>query len=130
MKTVSANILSSHLRPLCSRDNHAMKYEFGGSRANTGDYASYHCGYVGCSVRYNLTHGYYMLMGMPGHTYTVDEPGVNTVKCPRHNQWLYRRENIDAEPGVRWSCGVEVCDYGYAANTKGQNLVKAFAMSA
>lgn len=117
MKIVSADVLSSHLRPFCPRDNHVMKYESGGSRANVGDRASYHCGYVGCSVRYNSADGYYMLMGMPGHTYAVDEPGVNTVKCPRHDQWLYRREKIDAEPGVRWCCGVEGCDYGYDAKT-------------
>ena len=119
MTIVSADVLSSHLRPLCSRDNHVMKYESGGSRANTGDRASYHCGYAGCSVRYNSTHGYYMLMGMPGHTYAVDEPGVNTLKCPIHGRWLYRRKNIDTEPGVRWCCGVEGCDYGYDAKTKG-----------
>jgi hypothetical protein len=109
--TASSHALSTHLRPLCSRDNHVMKYESGGSRANTGDRDSYHCGYVGCSVRYNSTDGYYMLMGIPNHTYTIDEPGINTLKCPRHGHWLYRRENIDAEPGVGWSCGVEGCDY-------------------
>jgi len=32
---------------------------------------------------------------------------------------LYRRESIDAEPGVRWCCGIEGCDYGYDASTKG-----------
>jgi len=60
-----------------------------------------------------------MLIGMPGHANPVDEPGVNTVRCPRHDHWLYRRQKIDAERGVRWSCGVEGCDYGYDANTKG-----------
>ena len=115
----SADVLSSHLKPLCSRDNHVMKYESGGSRANTGKQASYHCGLVGCSARYNSTDGYYMLVGMPDHANAVDEPGVNTVKCPIHGRWLYRRENIEAEPGVRWFCGVEGCDYGYNANTKG-----------
>jgi hypothetical protein len=61
-----------------------------------------------------------MLIGMPDHANAVDEPGVNTVKCPIHGRWLYRRENIEAEPGVRWFCGVEGCDYGYNANTKGR----------
>jgi hypothetical protein len=119
MTIASVDVLSGHLKPLCPRDNHVMKYESGRSRANTGDRHSYHCGYAGCSVRYNSSDGYYMLMGMPGHTYAVNEPGVNTVKCPNHNHWLYRRKNIDAEPGVHWSCGVEGCDYGYDANTKG-----------
>lgn len=119
MIVASVDVLSRHLKPLCSRDNHVMKYQSGGSRSNTGDRASYHCGFVGCSVRYNSTDGYYMLIGMPGHANAVDEPGVNTARCPIHGRWLYRRESIDAEPGARWSCGIEGCDYGYDANTKG-----------
>jgi hypothetical protein len=119
MTIASADVLSSHLRPLCSRDNHVMKYESRGSWSNAGNQASYHCGFEGCSVRYNSTDGYYMLIGMPGHANPVDEPGVNTVKCPRHDHWLYRRQKIDAERSVRWSCGVEGCDYGYDADTKG-----------
>jgi hypothetical protein len=119
MMNSSINVLSGHLKPLCSRDSHVMKYELGGSRANSGHLASYHCGSVGCSVRYNSIFGYYMLIGMPGHAYPVDEPGVNTMKCPIHGHWLYRRKNIDAEPRIRWFCGVEDCHYGYLANTKG-----------
>jgi hypothetical protein len=119
MMNSSVDVLSGHLKPLCSRDNRVMKYESGGSRANTGNQASYHCGWIGCSVRYNSTDGYYMLVGMPDHANAVDEPGVNTVKCPIHGRWLYRRENIETEPGVRWFCGVEGCDYGYITNTKG-----------
>ena len=112
MTIASAEVLSSHLRPLCTRDNHVMKYESGSSRANTGQLASYHCGSVGCSVRYNSTEGYYTLMGIAGHAYPVDEPGVNTVKCPIHGRWLYRRENNGAEPRVRWFCSVEGCKNG------------------
>jgi hypothetical protein len=52
MTIVSADVLSGHLKPLCPRDNHVMNYEPGNSRANTGDLASYHCGYAGCSVQY------------------------------------------------------------------------------
>ena len=113
------NVLSSQLKPLCSRDNHVMNYEVGGSRANSGNLASYHCGSIGCSVRYNSTDGYFMLIGVPRHAYAVDEPGVNTLKCPIHGRWLYRRENIDAEPRVRWFCDVEGCHYGYTVNAKG-----------
>jgi hypothetical protein len=119
MTIASADVLSSHLRPLCSRDNHVMKYESRGSWSNAENQTSYHCGFEGCSVRYNSTDGYYMLIGMPDHANPVDEPGVNTVKCPRHGHWLYRRQKIDAERGVRWSCGVEGCDYGDDADTKG-----------
>jgi hypothetical protein len=79
MMISSGNVLNRQLKPLCSRDNHVMKYESGGSRANTGHLASYHCGSVGCSVRYNSTDGYYMLIGMAGHAYAVDEPGVRSA---------------------------------------------------
>ena len=119
MTIASANTLGRRLKPLCPRDNHVMKYESGRTRANIGDHSSYHCGYVGCSVRYNSDQGYYTLMGTPSHTYDVDEPGVNTLKCPRHEHWLYRQENSDAKLGARWRCGVEGCDYVYDASTKG-----------
>jgi hypothetical protein len=52
-----------------------------------------------------------MLIGMPDHANAIDEPGVNTARCPIHGSWLYRREDIEAEAGVRWVCGVEGCDY-------------------
>jgi hypothetical protein len=115
----SENVLIGQLKPLCSRDNHVMKYERGGSRANAGHSASYHYGSTGCSVRYSPTAGYYSLIGIPGHAYAVDEPGINTMKCPTHDRWLYRRKNIDDEQRVRWACGVEDCHHGDIINTKG-----------
>jgi hypothetical protein len=55
MMNSSVDVLSSQLKPLCSRDNHVMKYESGRSRANTGNQASYHCGSGGfrgaCNIR-------------------------------------------------------------------------------
>lgn len=119
MIVTSADVLSRHLKPLCSRDNHVMKYESAGSKANTGDQASYHC-VTGCSVRYSSTDGYYMLIGMPDHANAVDEPGVNTARCPIHGSWLHRREDIGA--GVRWLCGVEGCDYRYSENRKADRV--------
>jgi len=86
VKIVSADVLSSHLRPLCSRDNHVMKYESGDSRANTGDRTSYHCGYAGCGVRYNSTDGFHMLMEMSGQTYAVDEPEGAGAQSSDHQQ--------------------------------------------
>jgi hypothetical protein len=83
MTIASADVLSSHLRPLCSRDNHVMKSEPGRSWSNAENQASYHCGFQGCSVRYNSIDGYYKLIGMPNHANPLDEPGVNTAKCPR-----------------------------------------------
>jgi hypothetical protein len=119
MNRVLTDLLSSGLRPLCSRDNHIMKYESGGSRANTASEASYHCSFRGCSVRYDSAEGYFTLMAMPGQTYVVDEPGANTERCPKHNRWLYRGEDIDAQHGVHWRCGIEGCDYVHLAKTKG-----------
>ena len=118
MRISSADNLNSHLKPLCSRDNHVMKYEAGRSRSNSGYQASYHCGFEGCSVRYDASDGYYMLIGMPDHANPVDEPGVNTTKCPQHGNWLYRRRKASRKTGVDWCCGVEGCDYPSAADTK------------
>jgi len=119
MTIASAIALNDRLKPLCSRDNQVMKYESAGSRANTGFQSSYHCGSGGCSVRYNSLDGYYTLMGMPGQTYTIEEPGVNTLQCPIHGRWLYRQKNVDADRGARWGCGIQGCNYGYDAKTKG-----------
>jgi hypothetical protein len=55
----SADVLSSHLKPLCPRDNHVMKYESGGSRANTGDHASHV--YPMCLSKYLSIPLYYYL---------------------------------------------------------------------
>jgi hypothetical protein len=55
MKIAPADVLSSNLRPLYPRENHVMKYESGHSRSNSGDEASYHCGFEGCSVRYDAS---------------------------------------------------------------------------
>ena len=88
MKISAANVLSKRLKPLCPRDNHLMKYRARRSRANTEDQPSFHCGYQGCSVRYNANDGYYMLIGAPDRSYAVAEPGINTLKCPRHGEWL------------------------------------------
>ena len=85
MRISTANVLNSHLKPLCSRDNHVMKYEAGSLRSNTAYHASYHCGFEGCSVRYDATDGYHMLIGMPDHANPVDDPGVNTEGCAYRN---------------------------------------------
>jgi hypothetical protein len=121
MSSSSTATLNTHLKPLCSRDNNVMKYEAHRSRLNAGDEASFHCGFGGCSVRYNTNSGYFMLISMPEHANPVAEPGVNTLQCPKHHLWLYRRY-IDAEAGVLWGCGVEGCDYGYNAATKGDRV--------
>jgi hypothetical protein len=35
------------------------------------------------------------------NAYTLEEPSVNTMKCPIHGTYLYRREDKDSEPAVR-----------------------------
>jgi len=112
------DVLSSDLKPLCSRDNHIMKYQTRPPRSNAKNSASYYCGFIGCSVRYHSANGYYTLIGMPDHANSVDEPGVNLLKCPNHHRWLYRRYSVDAQGSVRWGCGVKGCDYGFDAKSK------------
>jgi hypothetical protein len=119
MSVSSINVLSRHLKPLCPRDNHRMKYESRSSRSNVEDDSSYHYDFEGCSVRYDSTDGYFTLLAIDNHTYRLAEPGVNTLKCPQHDSWLYRQKNLNGEGGVRWCCGVEDCDYSFNAPTKG-----------
>ena len=119
MSVILAPRLSSDLKPLCPRDNHVMKFESSGSKENIGLDASYHCGLDGCSVRYSIAEGYHTLNGTTKHTYAVDEPGVNIFQCPIHGLWLYRRDILVSEPGVRWCCGAEGCDAGYESDIKG-----------
>ncbi len=80
--------------------------------------ASYHCGFEGCSVRYDLLNGYFTVVFTPDMPYFVEEPGVNLLRCPRHGTWLYRYENEEADTGERyeWRCGVEGCDYVHPQN--------------
>jgi hypothetical protein len=120
-----ADVLSRHLKPRCSRDNHTMKYQARPSGSNAKNASSYYCGFVGCSVRYHSSDGYYMLIGMPDHANSVDEPGVNTLKCPKHDRWLYRFQRVDAQGIVRWCCGVEDCDYGYDSRSNAFEHVPA-----
>lgn len=117
MIDIPAGALSKHLHPLCPRDNHVMKYE-SPSHAHFVDRASYYCGFLGCSVRFNSFHGYYTLIGMPDHLNPVDEPGVNTATCPTHHGWLYRCVSKDEVPGVLWSCGVKGCPYACQAKNE------------
>jgi hypothetical protein len=117
MRVASLPVLSTHLHPLCSRDDHSMSYESNDSSANIGFQPSYHCRASGCTVRYNEIDGYFTLVGLPDHTYPIDEPGINTLKCPYHDRWLYRGEfeSTGAKPRIRWACGVQGCNYVHEA---------------
>jgi hypothetical protein len=109
MKIVSADVMNSHLQPVCTRDN----------QWNTNPKA------LVAPLRLRKMH---RSITKPTDitcsweclaTRRRSTPGVKTMKCPTHGRWLYRRQNIDAEPGVHWSCGIEGCDFGYDANIKG-----------
>jgi hypothetical protein len=71
----------------------------------------------------NLTDGYYMLVGMPGDTYAVDEPGVNTVKWALDTTTRCIAERISMPSRV--CVGVvasKAATMGYDANTKGDSV--------
>jgi hypothetical protein len=71
---------------------------------------SYHCRYLGCSVRYHPANGYFTVINEPDLPYFVDEPATNLVCCPRHGAWLYREAKNSAERLVL-KCGIDGCDY-------------------
>jgi hypothetical protein len=111
--------LNAMLEPLCPRDNTVMRYEASGLPSGTDNRPSYHCGHEGCSVRYDLGNGYFTLIGMPDRINSVEEPGVNTMKCENHGTWMYRRRDLETESGAAWCCGVEGCGYCTQTGTKG-----------
>lgn len=114
-----AFLLDSKLEPLCPRDNKIMRYEASGLPSGTDNRPAYHCGHEGCNVRYDLVNGYFTLIGMPQSINPLAEPGVNALKCEKHETWLYRRRDQDGESGAAWCCGVEGCEYGTQRGTKG-----------
>ena len=86
-----------------------MRYEASGLPSGTDNRPSYHCGYKGCGVRYDMVNGYFTLIGMPEEINPVEEPGANTLQCEKHEAWLYRNRNQANEWGDEWCCGVEGC---------------------
>ena len=77
-KTLS-DVLSSTLKPLCPRDSHAMHYEAKGihwknDSGDTESMPSYHCGYLGCSVRYTHEQGYFTVGKTPEEPYLSKNP--------------------------------------------------------
>jgi hypothetical protein len=118
-KPADAYVLDPMLRPLCPRDNKIMRYEASGLPSGTDNRPSYHCGHKGCSVCYDLTNGYFTLVGMPEKINPVEEPGVNTFKCEKHGAWLYHRRDQAKEWRDEWCCGVERCDFCILTGTKG-----------
>ena len=115
-------VLDPMLEPLCPRDNKIMRYEASGLPSGTDNRPSYHCGYEGCGVRYDLVSGYFTLIGMPEQINPVEEPGVNATKCEKHGFWLYHRRDQNGEWGPEWCCGVEGCKFSVVIGTKGSRV--------
>jgi hypothetical protein len=72
--------------------------------------ACYHCGFMGCSVRYAPEHGYFTVVNAPDLPVFIEEPAVNTLQCPAHATWLYRRVQPHSET-FEWGCATGGCDY-------------------
>jgi hypothetical protein len=108
--------ISHHLEPFCPRDDHKMKIDPDGLRwhqaaANASfKVATYHCEFGGCAVRYVPEHGYFTVVKAPDLPVFVEEPAVNTLQCPIHKTWLYRRTKSDGV-GFEWCCGCDGCEY-------------------
>ena len=112
-------VLDAKLEPVCPRDKKIMRYEASGLPSGTDNRPSYHCGYQGCSVRYDLVNGYFTLVGKPKQITPLGEPGVNTFKCEKHEVWLYCNRNQANEWGDQWCCAVEGCKFCVLIGTKG-----------
>jgi len=107
--------MSHHLTPRCPHDSHVMRYEPRGIRyrSSTGQLQtlpSYHCPYMGCSVRYDPANGYFTVINEPDLPYFVDEPATNLLRCPRHGTWLYTEAKSKSDCLVL-KCGVDGCNY-------------------
>lgn len=107
--------MSHDLKPRCPRDNHVMHFEAAGIRwknssGTTETQPSYHCPYMGCSVRYNLEEGYFTVVYEPDLPYFVEEPATNLAQCPRHGTWLHREMEEDSDRFLL-RCGVEGCNF-------------------
>jgi len=107
--------MSRNLRPRCPRDNHVMRYEPAGIRwkdawGRIETQPSYHCPYMGCSVRYHPEDGYFTVIYEPDLPFFVEEPATNLAQCPQHGTWLHREIEGDSDRFVL-RCGVEGCDY-------------------
>ena len=115
MSETTTLTMSHHLKPRCPRDNHIMRYEPTGVRwkgvsGEDQSLPSYHCPYMGCSVRYDPSNGYYTVIHEPDSPYFVDEPATNLALCPLHGTWLHREmENVAGHFVLR--CGIEGCGF-------------------
>ncbi len=123
MKPLTESVLRHDLQPLCPRDDHPMHFEAKGiswkDHGSTEILPSYHCGFTGCSVRYDLLDGYFTVVHTPELPFFIEEPGVNVLRCPEHGTWLYRAESDRTDSRYVWRCGVDSCNYVHAQNVTG-----------
>ena len=118
MRQTLSDVMSRTLKPLCPRDSRVMHYEakginWKGGSGDTESMPSYHCGYIGCGVRYTHEQGYFTVVKTPEQPYFVGEPATNLLQCPRHGAWLYRCRS-EKEDHFHWRCGVEGCQHTHA----------------
>lgn len=131
---LACDSISHHLSPLCPRDNRPMRFRLHGihwraegrqpigetSRAYAGtterfeyqdlkqSLACYCC--PECTLFYTPEQGYFTIVEVSAQPFFVDEPGTNTLNCPVHKTWLYRRER-SGQTGFEWACGIDGCAY-------------------
>lgn len=124
MKPAIENEISHTLKPLCPRDDHVMHFEAEGiswnelpSDKSPQTIASYHCGFEGCSVRFDNESGYFSVVFTPDQPYFIEEPGINLLRCPEHHTWLYRCASTNSDERYQWHCGVDGCQYVHAQKT-------------
>lgn len=116
LSKISSQKISDSIEPLCPRDSHVMRYDARGlglprGAEAAGELPSYVCGYEGCSVRYTPLDGYFTIIETPDLPEAIEEPGVNLLRCPRHEAWLYRCLAKNSAENLVWRCAVEGCDY-------------------
>jgi|ERR1700722_10040942 len=117
--------LSRDLSPLCSRQNHVMRYELGGGLVWKEEFdkklqtlSSYHCGYLGCTVHYAPSEGDFTAVDASDIPHFIGEPGVNLYICPRHGTWLHKSREEAGTPNLVWQCGIENCNYPRQGNDR------------
>jgi hypothetical protein len=62
-----------------------------------------------------------MLIGMPGHACAVDEPGVNTVKCPIHG----RRRGDQNETAALWQANAALREAEFGNSDRARKEAEA-----
>ena len=118
MNRIESTVMSRELEPRCPRDNHVMRYEPAGIQwkdpsGKTATLPSYHCPYMGCSVRYDPANGYFTVIGEPDLPYFVEEPATNLRRCPWHGAWLFRQvEGLTGRFVLK--CGAKDCAYAHS----------------